>query len=102
MKIDLGVEKVLTTSAIIGDEVVNHDGEHLGEIKELLIDPKTGKVEFGILSFGGFLGIGNKYFAVPYENFSKAEGCYLLDVKRQVLENALLQIEYKGRTFYVY
>ena len=57
---------VLSTSTLMGDKVVNREGEHLGEIKELMIDPQTGHVGYAVLSFGGFLGMGDKLFAIPF------------------------------------
>lgn len=57
---------VLSASTLMGDKVVNPQGEHLGEIKELMIDPQTGHVGYAVLSFGGFLGMGDKLFAIPF------------------------------------
>jgi sporulation protein YlmC with PRC-barrel domain len=57
---------VFSTKTLMGDKVVNPQGEHLGEIKELMIDPQTGHVGYAVLSFGGFLGMGDKLFAVPF------------------------------------
>lgn len=56
----------LTATSIIGDTVENFDGEDLGEIKNLMINLNTGIIEYAILDFGGFLGIGSKLFAVPF------------------------------------
>ena len=57
---------VLSSSTLMRDKVVNPQGEHLGDIKELMIDPQTGHVGYAVLSFGGFLGMGDKLFAVPF------------------------------------
>jgi len=45
--------------------VVNHQGEDLGKIEELMIDLDRGRIAYAVLSFGGFLGIGDKLFAFP-------------------------------------
>ena len=42
-------------------------GENLGKIEELMLDLETGRVAYAVLSFGGFLGMGEKLFAVPFE-----------------------------------
>lgn len=61
---------LLSSSSISDDDVVNTDGDDLGHVEDLMIDPVTGKVDYAVLSFGGFLGIGDKYFAVPFDQFS--------------------------------
>ena len=48
------------------DDVVNLKGEKLGSIKELMLDIDSGKVCYAVLSFGGFLSVGEKLFAVPW------------------------------------
>ncbi len=59
--------KYLTAASIIGDKVQNRQGEHMGEIKDIMLDITTGKIEYVVIEFGGFLGIGTKYFAIPFE-----------------------------------
>ena len=58
---------VLSATAVIGDSVVNRAGESLGKIEELMLDLEKGRVAYAILSFGGFMGMGEKLFAVPFE-----------------------------------
>lgn len=57
----------MSASTLSGDTVKNHKGESLGDLKDIMIDTKTGKVAYGVLSFGGILGMGEKLFAVPWE-----------------------------------
>ncbi len=52
-------------SSLIGADVKSPTGENLGDIKDVVIDWKTGKVQYDVLSFGGIMGIGDKLFAVP-------------------------------------
>jgi len=61
--------RLLSSSTMIGTSVENASGENLGKIEDLMIDWKEGKVSYAVLSFGGFLGIGDKYFAVPLQSF---------------------------------
>jgi len=56
--------KYLTASSIIGDKVHNNTGENMGEIKDIMIDITTGKIDYFVIEFGGFLGIGIKYFGI--------------------------------------
>ena len=80
----------LSTSTLTGTDVRNREGETLGDIKDFMIDLQSGRVQYAVLDFGGFLGIGDKYFAVPLEAFrsdTKSEKL-VLDVDKAVLENA--------------
>jgi len=80
----------LTASTIKGEKVINKDGEHLGKIEDLMIDLENRRVIYAILSIGGFLGIGDKHFAIPLEalSYRPNERAFLLDVSKDVLEEA--------------
>ncbi len=97
-------DNITQAKSIIGDKVRNSEGEDLGSVKELLIDPAQGKIEFGVVSFGGILGIGNKDIAVPYEAFTTdKEGDYfILNVDKETFENANSQIQYGDKSYYIY
>lgn len=58
--------RVLSASSLASDDVYNPKGEKLGSIKELMLDIDSGKVCYAVLSFGGFLSVGEKLFAVPW------------------------------------
>jgi hypothetical protein len=70
--------------------VRNAAGENLGEIKELIIDVEAGRIAYAVLSFGGFLGLGDKFFAIPWNalTFSQPEQIFILNVAREKLEHA--------------
>lgn len=57
--------RLLSASTIEGTPVQNQAGEDLGEINELMIDLEKGRIAYAVLSFGGFLGLGDKLFALP-------------------------------------
>ena len=57
------------TSAIEGMAVRNHAGEDLGKVKDLVIELESGTIVYAALDFGGFIGIGDKLFAVPWDAF---------------------------------
>jgi sporulation protein YlmC with PRC-barrel domain len=80
----------LSSSTIQGTDVVNLRGENLGDIKEIMIDTNSGQVSYVVLSFGGFLGIGDKYFAIPWDVFSidTEKKNFVVDVTKEKLENA--------------
>jgi sporulation protein YlmC with PRC-barrel domain len=58
--------EVMGADTLVGNDVYNHDDEDLGDIKEIMLDMRTGRVGYAVLSFGGFLGMGEKLFAVPW------------------------------------
>lgn len=81
---------VLSTAEIIGDKVVNRAGENLGKIEELMLDLEKGRVAYAVLSFGGFLGLGDKHFALPFEalKLDANHDCFILDIDKEKLKNA--------------
>ncbi|HAQ34054.1 MAG: photosystem reaction center subunit H [Maricaulis sp.] len=81
---------LLSSSSISGDSVVNSGGDDLGHVKDLMVDPVTGKVDYAVLSFGGFLGMGDKYFAVPFNQFSvdRENKRMVLNVDKERLKDA--------------
>ncbi len=80
----------IKASNIIGTDVVNPQKESLGDIKEVMLDPATGKVAYAVVSFGGFLGLGEKLFAVPFTalSYDIDENEYVLDVSKEQLKKA--------------
>ena len=58
---------LMGANALTGNDVYNHKGEDLGDIKEFMLNMKTGEVSYAVLSYGGFLSIGERLFAVPFK-----------------------------------
>jgi sporulation protein YlmC with PRC-barrel domain len=77
-------------SSVIGTNVVNQKGDSLGDIKEIVIDPRVGKVAYAVVSFGGFLSMGEKLFAIPFGSFqyNVTKNEYVLDIPKERLESA--------------
>jgi sporulation protein YlmC with PRC-barrel domain len=75
---------------LLGNDVVNGQDESLGDIKEIMLDMRTGRVAYAVLAFGGFLGIREKLFAVPWQALSldAANHRFVLDVPKEKLVNA--------------
>lgn len=80
----------LSASTIIGDAVENSAGEHLGKIEELMIDIEQGRIAYAVLSFGGFLGMADKFFAIPWTSLTvnAAEHKFILEADKTTLEAA--------------
>ncbi len=58
--------RLMGAETLIGNDVYNLQDEDLGDIKEIMLDMESGEVCYAVLSFGGFLGIADKLFAVPW------------------------------------
>lgn len=82
--------EVMASDTLEGDDVVNAQGEDLGEIKDIMIDVRSGRVAYAVLSSGGFLGIGDKLFAIPWGalTLDADRKCFVLDVDKDRLKNA--------------
>jgi len=78
------------TSSLLGTDITNANGKVVGDLHDLILDRGTGQVEYIVLSSGGFLGLGDKEVAVPYEatGFDHNEGRFTLDVTPELLEGA--------------
>ncbi len=81
---------LMGADTLIGDSVVNGAEEDLGDIKEIMLDMQTGQVAYAVLAFGGFLGIGEKLFAVPWQalHLDTANKRMVLNVEKERLKNA--------------
>ncbi|RCS28607.1 PRC-barrel domain containing protein [Rhodanobacter denitrificans] len=82
--------RFLSASTLNGDAVKNHQGDSLGDLKDIMIDTTNGKIAYGVLSFGGVLGMGEKLFAVPWDAI-EVDGKnkqLLLDVAKDRLKDA--------------
>lgn len=81
---------LMGADTLIGEDVYNHLDEDLGDIKELMIDMRSGKIAYAVLSFGGFLGLGEKLFAVPWNalTLDTANKRFILKVEKERLKNA--------------
>ena len=81
---------VMGASTLIGDDVYNRKEENLGNIKEFMLDVRSGNVRYAVLSSGGFLGMGEKLFAVPWSalTLDTENKRFVLDVEVDRLKNA--------------
>src|ERR1039457_7199732 len=82
--------RVLAADALTGDKVVNLQKEALGKIEHLMIDLGTGRIAYAVLSFGGFLGMGDKLFAIPWGALAldTVEKQFILNVDKELLKHA--------------
>ena len=80
----------IEASRVTGTNVYNRAGESLGEIYDVVIGKRDGRVKYAIMSFGGFLGIGEEYHPLPWDQltYDERQGGYVVDLDRDRLEGA--------------
>ena len=81
---------LIAASQVTGTNVYNRAGDKLGDVYDVMLNKQTGQVEYAIMSFGGFLGIGDTYHPLPWKalNYSPREGGFVVDIDKQRLEGA--------------
>ncbi|MBT1687861.1 PRC-barrel domain-containing protein [Dawidia soli] len=72
----------LTATSIIGDRVENEQGDNLGKIENLMVNLEDGGIEYAVIDFGSFLGMGGKLFAIPFSELLLDEDRELFILKR--------------------
>lgn len=82
--------ELMGANTLTGNDVYNLQDDDLGDIKEFMLDMRTGRVCYAVLSFGGFLGMGDKLFAVPWAalKLDTRNKRFTLDVAKDRLESA--------------
>ena len=81
---------IVKADDVVGVKVKNAQNEDLGEVEAVMLDKHDGYVHYVVLSFGGFLGMGEKLFAMPWEIFSydDDEDCFIINVDKEKLKNS--------------
>lgn len=82
--------RLIATSMVNRTTVYNRAGEKLGSIYDVMLDKLSGKAEYAIMSFGGFLGIGDQYHPLPWNqlNYDPNMGGFVVNLDRDRLERA--------------
>ncbi len=86
----LTAKTLISAERVEGTDVYNLQGEKLGTVDDIMIDKISGKAIYAVMSFGGFLGIGEKYHPLPWSSlkYDEMRGGYVVDLDRQRLEGA--------------
>ena len=81
---------LMSADTLVGNSVYNTKGEDLGDIKDIMLNVTYGKVTYAVLEFGGFLGMGEKLFAVPWDalKLDSENKRFTLNIDKERLENA--------------
>jgi sporulation protein YlmC with PRC-barrel domain len=82
--------RLIASRQVQGTTVYNAGLEKLGTVEDVMIDKATGRIAYAVLSFGGFLGVGDRYYPLPWEKlaYNSEVGGYVVDIDRDVLKGA--------------
>src|ERR1700689_2486900 len=85
-----GAFTISVKKSILGAKVINASREDMGTIEDVILDARNNRVAYAILSFGGFLGLGDRHFAIPWEALSidLSQRVAVLDIDKDRLSNA--------------
>ena len=83
-------DRLIASNKVEGTAVYGRDGERLGSVYNFMVDKRSGRAEYAMMSFGGFLGIGEEYHPLPWEQltYDTHLGGYVVDLDRAKLEGA--------------
>jgi sporulation protein YlmC with PRC-barrel domain len=81
---------LIAADKVEGTDVYNLQGEKLGTVDDIMLDKVSGKAIYAIMSFGGFLGIGEKYHPLPWSTlkYDETKGGYIVNLDKRILEKA--------------
>src|SRR6202035_913729 len=83
-------DRLISSDKVVGTAVYNRLGEHLGSVYGLMVDKQTGRVAYAVMSFGGFLGMGESYHPRPWRvlTYDTRQGGFVIDFDKSRLEKA--------------
>lgn len=81
---------LIASDKVEGTKVFDASGERIGAIERILVEKRSGKVSYAVLSFGGFLGMGEDHYPLPWSklNYDESLGGYRVDLSREQIEGA--------------
>jgi sporulation protein YlmC with PRC-barrel domain len=82
--------RLIGADQVQGSTVYDTAGEKLGSVEDVMLDKVSGRIAYAVLSFGGFLGIGDRYYPLPWEKlrYDTNRSGYVVDVDRSLIEGA--------------
>lgn len=85
-----GHTEAIQASRVIGTEVYNTEGQHIGTIEDVMLDKLNNNIMFAVVGFGGFLGMGEKFHAIPWStlDYEPSRGGYVVPFTKEQLEAA--------------
>ena len=85
-----GHTTAIRASRVIGTDVYSTSGDKIGEIEDVMLDKLSNNIMFAVVGFGGFLGMGEKFHAIPWAplDYQKKHGGYVVPYSKEQLEKA--------------
>ena len=82
--------RLIASDKVEGTAVYNRQGEKLGSVENFMVDKRSGKAEYAVLSFGGLFGLGHEHYPLPWDvlTYDTDKGGYVVDLDKAVLEKA--------------
>ncbi len=83
-------DRLIASDKVEGTAVFDSKGQRLGSVYNFMVDKITGQVAYAVMSFGGFLGLGERFYPLPWKSLSydPARGGYVVDLDKDRLESA--------------
>lgn len=83
-------DRLIASDKVQGTAVFGRGGERLGSVYNFMVDKVTGRVAYAVMSFGGLLGLGERYHPLPWQalTYDPARGGYVVDLDRAAIEAA--------------
>ncbi|SIN95255.1 PRC-barrel domain-containing protein [Vannielia litorea] len=81
---------LVSSSDVNGTAVYSRDGTHIGSIDHLMIDKQSGRVGWAVMGFGGFLGLGEDYYPIPWAalHYDTARDGFVTDITEEQVKGA--------------
>jgi PRC-barrel domain len=81
---------LISAGKVQGTNVYNTQGDNLGEVYDVMIDKRSGKIAYAVMSFGGILGMGSNYHPLPWNTlkYDTRQGGYVVGLTKEQLEGA--------------
>jgi sporulation protein YlmC with PRC-barrel domain len=83
-------DRLIASDKVEGTRVYSRDGERLGKVENLMVDKRSGRVDYAVLSFGGTFGVGDRHYPIPWDMLAYDEnlGGYVVDLTPRDLQRA--------------
>lgn len=80
--------RLIASDKVEGTAVYNRQGEKLGTVKNFMVDKRSGRAEYAVMSFGGFLGMGDSCHPLPWNvlTYDVSQGGYVVDLDKDTLQ----------------
>ncbi|MBN2973969.1 MULTISPECIES: PRC-barrel domain-containing protein [Sphingomonas] len=81
-------DRLIASNKVEGTAVYDREGNKLGSVYNFMVDKRSGKAEYAVMSFGGFLGMGDDYHPLPWDQltYDTDKGGYVVNLTKEQLE----------------